>query len=200
MPEKTAPVYDENIRKRRDRPKKARRITPDYLHNAALFYLERYAASTGRLRQILRDKITRSCRDHPDQKIDELLPLIEPEIATLTRVQLLDDHRLADMLLSGYRNRGLSQRLIQQKLQLKGFDRTVIEQMLNQIDPKHQSENEIAAAIRYLQRRKLWPYLKEQPTDRAILAKAKQKAWAALARQGYGPDIITNACNLILDD
>lgn len=196
MTEKTAPVSDEFVRKRRNGPKKARRITPDYLHNAALYYLERYAASTGRVRHILTEKIKRSCRDHPDQIINDLLPLVAKEIETLTRVNLLDDARLAGLLLEGYRGRGVSSRAIALKLQTKGFDRALIQQIMSDDDVASQTEQEQNAATRYLQRRKLWPYLKTPETDRAQLAKAKQKSWAALARQGYGPDIITHACTI----
>lgn len=176
------------------KPRKiARRITPEYLHNAALYYLQRYAASTGRVRRILTQKIERSCRDHPDQNLQLLLPLVDKEIETLTRVELLQDNRLANQLIEGYRARGLPGRRIEQKLNLKGFDPDLIKHLNAQHAGLSADETEQLAARRYLERRKLWPFLKDTPGDPGAMAKAKQKSWAALARQGYDPDIIREA-------
>lgn len=167
----------------------ARRITANYLHNAALFYLQRYAASTGRLRQVLINKIRRSCRDHPDQEAALLLPLVETEIATLQRVELLADDRLAAQLLDGYRARGISSRLIAQKLSIKGFTPDLIKNLLGATHHDETTQTEIEAARRYLQRRRLWPYGKAP----SVGPKDKQKSYAALARQGYDPDVINTA-------
>ena len=41
-----------------------RRITPSYLENAALFYLERYATSVAHFRRVLMNKVRRSARFH----------------------------------------------------------------------------------------------------------------------------------------
>lgn len=197
MPENTAPVSDGYARKSRTRPKKARRITPDYLHNAALYYLERYAASSGRVRHVLTQKIHRSCRDHPDQDLTALLPLIDREIETLIRVQLLDDDRLAAMLVEGYRSRGLSARAIQIKMRTKGFTPLLINQFLtNGTDQDTQRATETDAAVRYLKRRKLWPYHQQSLTDQTAIQKERRRAWAALARQGYSPEIISAACQI----
>jgi regulatory protein len=173
------------------KPRKiARRITPEYLHNAALFYLQRYAASSGRLRRVLTDKIKRSCRDHSDQDVAALLPLVEAEIEKLTRVELLADNRLLAQLIDGYRARGIATRIIAQKLQIKGFDRTIVTQALATSGGDDQRTVEFDAARRYLERRKLWPF-ERAPADTAPdKMTAKKKAWAALARQGYDPELI----------
>jgi regulatory protein len=174
------------------KPRKiARRITPEYLHNAALYYLERYAASTARVERILTQKIDRSCRDHPDQNRAELLPLIAREIETLTRVELLNDAHLARQFFDGYRARGLPIRMIIQKLRLKGFTENVINPMVQTLDPDTQRQSEQDAALRYVARRKLWPFTRTPIIDRAALAQARQKTWATLARQGYDGDIIS---------
>lgn len=176
-------------------PKKiARRITPEYLHNAALYYLQRYAAATGRLRDVLTRKVQRSCHDHPEQDLAALLPLVEAEIITLTRVELLNDLRLAGQLVDNWRARGMPARMIGIKLRQRGFD----PQILNDLpaDPGNEdgaNGNELNAARRYLQRRRLGPFAEIAPDDRMAHAKNKQRAWAALARQGYDSDLIEQA-------
>lgn len=174
-------------------PKKARRITPEYLHNAALYYLQRYAASTGRVRHILTQKIKRSCRDHPDQVLTDLLPLVEVEIITLIRVELLADEKVGAQLVSGFRARGMSARNISIKLQQRGFDKALIAHLLTDSNEINTISTEIDAATRYLKRRRLGPFAVTAPDDRQAIQKNRQKTWAALARLGYDQDVIEAA-------
>ncbi len=179
--------------KHRSGPKIARRITPEYLHNAALYYLERYAASAGRVRRVLTDKIRRSCRDHPDQDMPTLLALIDPEIERLQRVELIKDQMLAQQFVDGYRARGIPSRMIIQKLRLKNFDNDIIESIINEIPDHHDDiaqNTEELAARRYVERRRLWPFLRDTPSDPKELARARRKSFAALTRLGYDSDII----------
>ncbi len=175
-------------------PKIARRITAEYLHHAALYYLERYAASAGRVRRVLTDKIRRSCRDHPDQDLSALLTLIEPEIERLIRVELIKDRALAQQFAEGYRGRGIPVRRIIQKLRLKNFDDELIETViagLNRGEEDGAADHiEETAARRYLERRRLWPFLRLAPETPKDLSKARQKSFAALIRLGYDNDVI----------
>ena len=176
--------------------RKARRITADYLHHAALYYLERYAASEGRVRRVLTQKIKRSCKDHPDQVEGDLILLIDPEIDRLRTLSYLNDNQLAEQLIQGYSTRGMSRRMIALRLQQRGFAPETIHLFLDQLPPAVQQENEQDAARRYLQRRKLWPYhdpSKVDDKDPSARHKARARAFAALGRQGYSPDIITAA-------
>lgn len=172
----------------------ARRITPDYLHNAALYYLERYAASAGRVRRVLQTKIQRSCRDHPDQDRGALLALIDPEIERLTRVELIKDDVLARQFADGYRRRGMPIRMIVQKLRLKNFDDDLIETVTTDLGGGAEldaADNiEEVAARRYLERRRLWPFLRVVPDEAKEVMKARQKSFAALTRLGYDNDVI----------
>lgn len=171
----------------------ARRITPEYLHNAALYYLQRYAAATGRVRDVLTRKIRKSCLDHKDQNEAELLKLIDAEIETLLRVELLNDDRLGGQLVDVWRGRGMAGRMIGIKLQQRGFDAETIKKLLGNAEHQESApETERDAAMRYLKRRHLGPYARVQATDRQAIMKQKQKAWAALARQGYSTDVIND--------
>lgn len=181
---------------KRQKVRKSRRITADYLHHAALYYLERYAASEGRVRRVLTQKIKRSCKDHPDQVEEDLIPLIDPEIDRLRTLSYLNDNQLAEHIIQGYSTRGMSRRMIALRLQQRGFAPETIHKFLDQLPPAVQQENEQDAARRYLQRRKLWPYhdpSKVDDKDQAARHKARARAFAALGRQGYSPDIITAA-------
>lgn len=183
----------------RIKPRKtARRITADYLHNAALYYLQRYAATSGRVRHVLTEKIKRSCRDHPDQIQADLLLLIDPEIEKLQRVELINDHRLGEQLVEGWQNRGISQRMITIRLRKKGFDPATIVALLARSIPER-AKNERAAALRYLKRRKLPPFIDLTALDQNQVRKIKSRTWAALARQGYTPDLIEDVLKIPLD-
>jgi regulatory protein len=171
-------------------PKKARRITPEYLHNAALYYLQRYAATSGRVRHVLTEKVKRSCRDHPDQVLADLLPLIEPEIEKLIRIELINDERLGQQLVESWRGRGVSARMIGIRLQKKGFDRTQITKLVAQDSSQDTQDQERDAALRYLKRRKLPPFIDLSALDRETALKLRSRAYAALARQGYDADLI----------
>lgn len=171
----------------------ARRITPEYLHNAALYYLERYAASAGRVRRVLTNKIRRSCHDHVDQDLKALLALIDPEIERLTRVELIKDSALARQFAEGYRARGVPVRMIVQKLRLKNFDEALIETVIGDLEIGEEGDAqtvEETAARRYLERRRLWPFLRSLPETPKDLSKARQKSFAALTRLGYDNDVI----------
>jgi regulatory protein len=176
--------------------RRARRITPDYLHNAALFYLGRYAASRGRLGEVLRRKAARSLREHPDQDEAILEAMIVAELARLEAVALLDDRALAAQCLEGYQARGMPRQQIIQRLIRKGFDRALIAEICGMENPAA-GEQELAAATRYLLRRRLWPA--PQGAERNQIMKHKKRAWAALARQGYEPETIQAALGLAID-
>jgi regulatory protein len=172
----------------------ARRFTADYVHNAALFYLQRYAASSGRVRSVLTRKLKRSCADHPDQDEGALAHLIDQEIEKLQRVELLKDDQLAGQLAEGWRGRGMAARMIAIKLQQRGFDKSVIQKTMMEsatdTTTDTTSDQEEQAALRYLKRRKLGFFAAIAPQDRQAVLKLKQKSWASLARQGYDPDLI----------
>lgn len=184
-------------------PRKARRITAEYLHNAALFYLQRYAASTGRLREVLTRKIHTSCRDHPDQIPGKLLPLIETEIENLLRLELLNDARYGEMLVSGWRARGLSARMISRKLDQRGLPKDLIPGLLKRPEDgtdETVKDRETLAALRLLQRRKLGPFLPDgTPMEPKEKQKLKARAWGALARQGYEGDLIERVMRMPLN-
>ena len=93
------------------RPRGPRKATPKYLRNSALYYLERYASSSGHLRRLLQVKVTRSARAH-DTDPAEGAAAIEALIADLLRMGLLDDARYAQERARILHPRGASMRAI----------------------------------------------------------------------------------------
>ena len=72
-----------------------RKITPRYLENAALYYLQRYASSAGNLRRVLTRKVDRSCQFH-GMPADEFYPVIDALVARYEKSGLLNDTLYAE--------------------------------------------------------------------------------------------------------
>ena len=100
--------------------RRPRKITPEYLDKAALFYLERYASSSENLKTVLRRKVWRSSREHEvDQEQAEVW--IGETVTRLQEAGWLDDQAWADMRVRSLRYKGESARSIRMKLAAKGI-------------------------------------------------------------------------------
>ena len=167
-------------------PKKA---TPAYLERAALFYLERYAASAENLRRVLLRKVRRSSEAHGNDPA-EGTEAVEALIARFLRAGLLDDGLYARGQALSLARRGNSERAIRLKLQQRGIDEADITQALA---ARHEvnEDPELAAALAYAKRRRIGPY-RTDPTDRAA---TRAKDLAALARRGFAPAL----CRRVID-
>lgn len=168
--------------KKRTSPKK---VTPTYLENAALYYLERFASSKENLRRVLERKVIRSAHAHgtdPQEGhawIDDLLKRFE-------RSGLLDDAAYAAMRATSLRRQGNSSRAIYNKLLQKGVAADTIERALNDVDEQNDSPNsELAAAVRLAKKRRFGPW-RENADARS---ERRERDLAALARAGFSYDI-----------
>lgn len=137
-----------------------------YLERAALYYLERFAASSGHLEKVLRRKIQRRCKlraEEPEPYYKNILPLIERYQAS----GLLDDARFAQAKVSSMRRKGLSKRMIAVKLAQKGVGRdTAAEQIAAD------ETTELEAAKNLVRRKKLGQNPEKRDKDLAALARA----------------------------
>lgn len=100
-------------------------VTPQYLDNAAAYYLQRFSASAEKLRQILTQKAKRRVgRDGevPAETAAWIAELIEKYIAR----GWLNDEAYATAQVRNLRGRGSSARQIAMKLQQKGVNREQI--------------------------------------------------------------------------
>jgi regulatory protein len=150
-----------------------------HLENAALYYLERFASSSGNLKRVLMHKVLRSARHHgTDPAAGE--KLVDDIIARYLRSGLLDDSAYAAQKAASLRRRGASRHAIRGKLALKGVEGTLIDATL----AGEGEASELAAACALVRRRRLGPLRK--PGERAG---HRQKDLAALARAGFGLDL-----------
>jgi regulatory protein len=168
--------------------KRPRKITESYLHNAGLHYLGRYVTSAHNFRRVMKRKIDRSCKFHPEPPQEECLKMLEALIIKFTELGLLDDSSYARGLVISYRRRGLSGNAIMAKLKMKGVDRETGQKALS-----HHTENgpqdldaDTVSGLKFLKRKKAGPFAVAPASDPD---KARSRALGALARAGYGYDI-----------
>lgn len=165
------------------------RTSPEALERAALQYLERYDASVAQLRKVLLRRIDRHAesdeRERVTRFVDELLQ-------RYVGSRLLDDARYAEHFVRSQRERGASTLKIRQKLRQRGIASETIDRVLERaretlVGGRPPEEAELDAARAYVRRRRL--------TERYDLTqpKERQKALAALARQGFSFELATRA-------
>jgi regulatory protein len=165
-----------NAHKSRPLPK-----APDaaYLERAALYYLERFSASSAHFEAVLRRKIQRRCKLRGESP-EPFYPLIAPLIARYQECGLLDDTRFAQAKVASLKRKGASARMIGAKLSQKGISRELITTQIAQ----HET-SELEAARLLVQRKKLGK-LRRKSED-------KMKDLAVLARAGFSYAIAKQA-------
>lgn len=158
------------------------RITLSYLENAALHYLERFAASSAGLRRVLMRKIDRSVAHWGGERADHVAQ-VDAVIAKLTRLGYLDDQAYAAMKTRALNRQGKGSRAIRATLAAKGVEADTIAHALDGLCEDH-AEPDLEAAIRLARKRRLGPY---RAADKR--AETRAKDLAALARSGFDFDI-----------
>ena len=165
-------------------PRRPPTITDSALEKSALFYLERYAASSGQLRRVLLRRVKRAQMLGAEAaEIESARRRIEGLIERYLASGLLDDRRFAESQAQSLQRRGASRRRIRQRLAAKGVDRDFVEDALETMEPDGET-SELAAACVLVRRRRLGPY-------RAAGARKefRQKDLATLARAGFSLDV-----------
>ena len=172
--------------KTKRRPPK--KITQTYLHNAGLYYLGRFAASSQRFREIMTRKIKKSCAVHEDQNIEECYALLESLITDFQRSGLLNDETYAASKVKTMRRQGKSRRAITSYLNGKGIEPEIQITTLHKADTAFETSEkdaEHAAAMIYAKKRKIGPF-------RTKTELSHEKELAALARAGFSYEIASN--------
>lgn len=167
------------------------------LHNIALHYLSRFAASEGSLRRVLKNRIMRAsiadpafAADHAKQA--QLHIDIETIIEKHRKSGVLNDAAYAETKTHSLRRAGKSRRIIEQKLKIKGIDRELIAKTLASKDEESDPETvELKAAHILAKRKKLGPY---RVTDTDF--ERHKKDVAAMARAGFSLSIIRKVLDL----
>ena len=164
-------------------PKKA---TARYLENVALWYLQRFAASTESLRRVLMRRVDKSVQAHETDRA-EGAAFVEDILQRYRRAGLLDDRAYAAARTASLNRRGVSSRGVQARLAAKGVAAGDVAAALDTLR-ETVADPDLAAAVAYVRRRRLGPY-----RTAAERADYRDRDLAALGRQGFGYDIARRA-------
>jgi regulatory protein len=172
-----------NSNPEKPRPQKApKRITDTYLHNSGLYYLERYSASSSHFRTVMLRKVKRSCMHHTDQNYEDCSKLVDDLIVKFERSGLLNDDLYIASMVASFRRKGLSKRMIIQKLLMKGIAAETVNTYLSEYNEqknKSTESTELKAAAIFCRKKKLGAY-------KGINTPEPDKQLARLARAGFG--------------
>ena len=170
-------------------PRKARRgrrpprkITPKYLNNAALWYLERYASSAANLRRVLMRRVHKSCAHHGDD-VATAAAMVDELVARFAASGLIDDRQYAVARAQSLHRRGLAARRIRAQLLAKGLAAADIEAALDAL-AADSDDPEFDAACAYARRRRLGPWGKVDGR-----ANRREKELASMGRAGFTWDL-----------
>jgi regulatory protein len=170
--------------------------TKDALHEAALAYLARGAATAATLTRVLERRTAtwarRAGRTVEPEAIAANLTVAHEAIARIVarfrEVGLVNDATYAEARVRSLTRAGRSRRAIAAHLAVKGVDADTVRSAL-----PHDANVELAAALTFARKRRLGPYAREEEDqDRA----AKQKALAAMARAGFGWSVCERALGM----
>ncbi len=159
-----------------------KKITPNRLYNIALYYLSRYDASTGKVRQILQRRLMRA-KMKMEEVPPEALDWIENIVNRLTDLGYVNDKRYGENLVRRLSDAGKSARFITMKLNQDGLDANLIEDLISKTN-----SDELERAKKYVRKKKLGFY---RPHE--MRADHYKKDLATLARAGFSYETATMA-------
>jgi regulatory protein len=176
------------------------------LHEAALAYLARGAATADSVKKTLERRIgnwaRRSVRAGRDAegiaadaaKARELVPEI---VARLGEVGLVNDTAFAENRARRMSSSGRSRRAIASHLAQKGVSAATVREAL-----PHDAGAEVAAALAFARKRRIGPFASEDdvPTDREARRVAERKALGAMARAGFDWNVCDRVMRMNRDD
>lgn len=187
----SASAKKENTRKKQKKPRK---ITPQYLENAGLYYLQRYAASTEHFRFIMRRKIHKSYCHHQTPDLDQCESWLDELINRYQRCGLLNDFEYARQLAISLRRNGKSVRAIEATMKTKQIRPEHISTAIEEADKMHQNDGEFMAALKLIKKKRIGPFRRtvgdeEQP-------ELKKKHLGVLARAGFSYELSAKALSM----
>ena len=178
------PQKQEARKKHAKTRRKPRKITDTYLHNAGLYYLERFASSSANFKDVMLRKVKRSCMAHPDQNYETCRALVDDLVANFVRLGLLDDAAYTRSKIISLRRKGKSARAIQGYLKSKGIGNDLIKGILATFDAEHfesPQDAEFQTALKFARKKRIGPFKGAKESD-------IQKDLGRLARAGFSYD------------
>jgi regulatory protein len=190
----------------RPREAAAKPLTAERIRNIAEHYVGSRESSARMLRAVLERRLLGRLRGLSPEAAEEeraaALPLIEAEVARLVRLGVIEDARFAGMKARAGLSAGRGARRILRDLGQKGVDGEAAREAL--LDAAREAvgseEGEAGEVLRaaereaaetFARKRRLGSYRKEPPPeDRGERAKLWRREAGALARAGFGVDVI----------
>lgn len=172
---------DEDERPNKKRERKLREPTPQWLRQRALSYLDRFPATTMKMRQHLFTKAKPGMEQHGLSESD-LRVSIDGEIEKLVKSGILNDAEFANSKARILVRQGKSTSYIRNKLLQLEFTEEQVGDALSALDGSPKTRD-LQAAARYVRKRKFGPYKPENTRSERY-----QKEMASLARNGFSYD------------
>jgi len=154
-------------------------ITVKRLENIAAAYIDRYASSSGRLRDVLLRRV-RKARHAEAPVVDDVEAVIDGIVAKYVKADVLNDRRFAERKADSLSRRGTSQRRIREKLAMARVGRDDVDHALTVLRDGNDGDGEFAAAVALARRRRLGPF-----ADPSIRRERRDKHLAAMGRAGF---------------
>jgi len=203
---------DEARGKKKARVSRARNVDPGVaptrtaLHEAALAYLARGAASEDSVARTLQRRIGNWARravragrdvDAVAQDAAAARELIAPIVVRLGEVGLVNDSAFAATRARRMSTSGRSRRAITAHLAQKGVTAATVREAVG-----HDAGAELAAAIAFARKRRLGPFAREEdePLDRDARRTAERKALGTMARAGFDFAVCERVLRMNRDD
>ncbi|MGN7438276.1 MAG: regulatory protein RecX [Alcanivorax sp.] len=197
-PEAEHITHDAKNFKRKKERRPPKKITERYLHNSALFYLERFAASKKHFITVMMRKVKKSCMHHKDQDFDACEKMVHALADKFEKNGLLNDTLYTDSLVNSMRRKGLSTNGIVTKMMVKGIAKEKTLDALERLDNENHENRHIAekmAAITFARKRKIGPFFRGAPED-----EDQTKSLAKIARAGFSYDIAKSVLEMTHQD
>ena len=168
--------------------RKPKKVDADYLHRAALYYLQRFAASRARLGDVLLRKVARRLciKSTVAPEVQSWQEEISKLLNRYEENGLLNDAALADARVESLRRAGGSARNITQKLKQKGFQAATISTALTEHEESENVDDEVAIK-NFMKKKKLGLF---RLPGKVVDEKLKKREIAALLRAGYNYQLV----------
>lgn len=182
---------EQGIKSKAQKQKTPKKITPSYLRNYTIFYLERFSTTAANLKTVLMRRVRKSLAYHGEPSFDDAQDMVDGCVAQFVEQGLVNDVAYAETKSIALRRGGNSARQISGKLAQKGVSSHIIDQALSDANDYLGYDNngvaELEAAKIYARKKRLGAYYPDFSLDDKELY---QKHMGRLARAGFSFDIV----------
>jgi regulatory protein len=161
------------------------------LHEAALAYLARYAATSASLIRVLDRKVdrwARAARQEDERDIGAARQAVRAVVARLVQAGVVNDEAFAESRARSLMRAGRSRRAVAAHLAARGVDAETAARMLSD-DP----QTELAAALSFARRRRIGPFRRAEAEPDP---EQRRRELGVLARAGFAQDVASRALGM----